>query len=321
MIRATSLVVGLMILLIGQAVGQEISIPDFPLGIGGSVGPEQFKPYHTELKAVADTLQKYRLARAVITGEADGERFWHNHDAQNPGVALGRAHVLRNLLIEEYGVAPSQIVIQSRETKKSGPEFRSVNLRIDRTLADLENRLQELEMRPPVERHFTEIKESSAPPAGPEENFGVQLGLGVSTSPFGGIPVATAALTWRRMIYLEAIVGHTFWNGSFRFGNDELDTKRRLIGGRVIYYPLDRIPLGLVGGWTRMEEISQEYYEYTRLSEGIMLGLRYNPVRFLSLTAAYHPAKSRHAEEELSDFDSDQFLAYLTAHLDFGGGK
>ncbi len=321
MIRATSLILGVILLLLGQAVGQEIMIPDFPLAIGGSVGSEQFKPFQAELKAVADTLQKYRLARAIITGESDGERFRHNHDAQNPGVALGRAHALRNLLIEDYGVAPSQIVIQSRETKKSGPEFRNVTLRIDRALVDLENRLQALETRPPVERRFTEVKETSAPLSRFEENFGVQLGLGVSTSPFGGIPVATAALTWRRIIYLEAIVGHTFWNNSFRFENTDLDTKRRLIGGRIIFYPLDKIPLGLVGGWTRMEEISQEYYEYTRLSEGVMLGLRYDPLSFLSLTAAYHPSKSRHAEEALSDFDSDQFLAYLTAHLDFGGGK
>jgi len=52
-----------------------------------------------------------------------------------------------------------------------------------------------------------------------------------------------------------------------------------------------------------------------------MIGLRIDPLKFLSLTAGYHPTKSRDANEEKSGFESDRFLAYLTAHLDFGGAR
>lgn len=318
MARYIILVIGCLGLLSGIALSQEVVIKDFPLGVGGSVDMDLFKPYYPELQAIADTLHKYPLARAVITGGADGEQYRQNNDAKNPGLALGRAHVLRDLLIDEFKVDPAQIVIQSDDSRLKGGQYRYAGIRIAREMSELASRLDALENRPPVEKHFTEVKEIGG---GLEENLGLQLGLGISSSPFGGIPIAAGALSWKRFLYVEGIVGHTFWNNSFQFEENGLDTKRRLIGGNVIFYPSERLPIGIVGGWIRIEEISQEYYEYVKLSEGPVLGLRVIPFDFLSVTGAYNPAKQRSAGENRSRSENDQFLLYVTAHLAFGGAK
>jgi hypothetical protein len=85
--------------LTGPVLSQEVVITDFPLGVGGSVDPDVFKPYYAQLKAISDTLRMYPLARAIVAGGADGEEYRENNDAKNPGLALGRAYILRNLLI------------------------------------------------------------------------------------------------------------------------------------------------------------------------------------------------------------------------------
>jgi len=293
--------------------------------VAGSVDKEIFKPHYDNLKAVADTLNKYPLLRAVITGGADGERYRQNHDAKNPSLALGRAHALLVFMCSQFDIDSSQIVIRTEDISVKGPQYRYAGIRIARELSDidaelsgLKERMDTLEKRPAVEKHFTELKEV---PASFTESFGMQFGVGLSSSPFGGIPVATAAISFKNRIYLEGIVGHTFWDGSFTFEDVDLDTKRRMLGGHVIYYPSEELPVGIVGGWLRTEEIAQRYYKYTKLSEGLVLGLRGSPVDFLSITAAYNPSKHRVVDTEISKSENDQFLIYVTAHLAFGGEK
>ncbi len=319
------LVIGILALLISAASSQEVVITDFPVGVAGSVDQEIFKPHHANLKAVADTLNDNPLLRAVITGGADGERYRLNHDAKNPSLALGRAHALLVFLINEFDIDSSQIIIRTEDVNVKGPQYRYAGIRIARELSDIDTqlsglraRIDTLENRPPLEKHFTEVKEV---PASFTESFGMQFGVGVSSSPFGAIPIASASVTFKRIIYIEGIVGHTFWNGSFTFENFDLDTRRRLLGGHAIYYPSEELPVGIVGGWLRVEEIAQDYYEYTELSEGLVLGLRGSPVDFLSITAAYNPSKHREAGNVLSKSENDQFLIYITAHLAFGGAK
>ncbi|UCD63992.1 MAG: hypothetical protein JSW34_00770 [Candidatus Zixiibacteriota bacterium] len=316
---------GLLVLLAGVASPQEVVITDFPLGVAGSIGQDVFKPHYAELEAIADTLKKYPLLRAVVTGGADGARYRENHDAKNPSLALGRAHALLDFLIKEFNVDSSQIVIRTEDVKEKGPQYRYAGVRIagelsdiDSQLSDLRTRVGDLEGRPPVEKHFTEV--TQAPPTF-IENFGLQFGAGVSSTPFGGTPVAAAAVSLKRIIYLEGMVGHTFWNGTYRFQDTDLDTRRRLLGGHVIIYPREKLPVGIVGGWLRVEEVAQDYYEYTRLSEGLVLGLRATPIDYFSVTAAYNPSKQRAAGKLGSTTENDRFMIYILAHLSFGGAK
>ena len=305
-------------LLTGIALPQEVIIKDFPLGVGGSVNRDIFKPYLSDLKAISDTLSKYPLLRAIVTGGADGHTYRENNDAVNPGLALGRAHILREFLITRFNVDSTQIIIQSEDNNGKGGPYRFAGIRIDSNLHDLEARLEKVENRPPVEKHFTEVKEISG---NAEENLRLQFGLGVSSSPFGGIPIAAATIGWKQIIFAEGVVGHTFWNSDFDFRGTELDTKRRLVGGHIIFYPVDDLPVGIVGGWVRMEEISQDYYEYVRLSEGPTLGLRATPFKFLSITGAYNPSNRRFAGDNRSKANNDQFLLSVTTHLTLGGQK
>ena len=94
MTKRILLVIGCLVLLTGVAAPQEVVIKDFPLGVAGSIGQDIFKPHHDDLKAIADTLNKYPLLRALITGGADGFRYRQANVAKNPALALGRAHAL-----------------------------------------------------------------------------------------------------------------------------------------------------------------------------------------------------------------------------------
>ncbi len=300
------------------AIAQEVIISDYPMGVGGSVKAELFQPYYPQIKAIADTLHRYPLARAIVTGGADGAKYANNNDALNPGLALGRANVLRNLLIKEFKVDSTQIVIQSIDDKVKGNQYRYAGIRVDRTLSNLDSRLEYLESRPPEEKHFTELEGAKTDFL---ESFGLRLGGGISSSPFGAIPVIAGSVTWRRIIFVEAIVGHTFWKSTYSIAGSELSTRRRLAGAEVVVNPFEHLPLGIVGGWVRVEEISQLYYQYVRMSEGPLLGLRYSPLDFLSVTGCYNPSRHRLAGDEISKSESDQFLLSISAHKTFGGAK
>jgi hypothetical protein len=225
-------------------------------------------------------------------------------------------------------VDSAQLIIQSQNVSDTGAIHRFASVRVPRGLIDLEAkidagdtkinaRIDSLEKRPPVEKHFTEIKEV---PTAFKDNFGLQLGVGFSSSPFGGMPVVSAAATWRRTAYLEFVGGHSLWKDDFRFQGKDLETRRRMLGGHVTFFPLDKFRLGVVGGWMRVEQISQYYFEYVRLSEGPLFGLRFDPFDFISVVGTYYPAKRRVSDIDRSDTDTDQFLVYATIYKLLGGG-
>ncbi|MEE9554962.1 MAG: hypothetical protein V3W18_11750 [candidate division Zixibacteria bacterium] len=123
------------------------------------------------------------------------------------------------------------------------------------------------------------------------------------------------------MIFIEGIVGHTFWDNSFRFDGSSLDTRRRMAGCMASIFPLSNIPVGITGGWLRIEEISQRYNEYVKMSEGPVIGLRATPFDFLSITAVQNTAKHNLAGEIKSRLKNGQFIFSATIHIVFGGGK
>jgi hypothetical protein len=307
-----------LILLASAAMTQEVIITNFPVGVGGSVKAGLFQPYYPKIKAIVDTLHHYPLARAIVSGGADGAKFANNNDALNPGLALGRAHILRDLLISEFKVDSTQIIIQSMDEKARGEQYRFACIRIDRTLANLDSRLSSLENRPQPEIPPTEISRTGISLT---EHLGLRLGAGISSSPVGAIPIIAGSVTWKRMIFVEAMVGHTFWKSTYSFAGNNLSTRRRLARGAVIVDPFQHLPLGFVAGWVRIEEISQLYYKYVKMSEGPFLGLRFSPLDFISLTANYNPSRHRLAGDEISHSDSDQFLFSLMVHKTFGGER
>jgi hypothetical protein len=135
------------------------------------------------------------------------------------------------------------------------------------------------------------------------------------------MPIVTAAVTWRQHAYLEIVGGHSLWDNEFRFEGEDLKTRHRMLGGHVSVFPFEEIRLGFVGGWMRVEQISQFYYEYVRLSEGPLFSLRFDPADFISIVGTYNPAKRRTAGIDKSDTDMDQFLVYATIYQLVGGGK
>jgi len=320
MLKYIVLLTAFLTLAAGVAAAQEVTVTGFPVGIAGSVGSDFFQPHHDALKGIADSLARDPLAIAIITGGADGEHYRKHHDAMNPGLALGRAHALRNYLIDALNVNAYQLIVQSEDVKTKGAGYRYASVRITRPASELTSRVAALEQRPPVEKHFIETV-TPAPPPSLDENLGLQFGLGVSSSPYGAIPTASAAVAWQRVLFAEVLVGHTFWNNDFHFIDTDLNTKRRLIGGYLVVSPRSETRIGIVGGWLRVEEISQEYYEYVRLSEGPLVGLRVMPTPYLSVTGAYNPVKQRRADAETSQSKSDNFLIAIATHVAFGGAK
>lgn len=309
------LLFGCLILIGGPTRAQEVVITDFPLGVGGSVDPTIFRPHQAQLKAIADTLRKYPSALAVVTGGADGEKYRENNDAKNPGLALGRAHALRNWMMQNFGVDSIRLVIQSQDAHKSGPQFRFASIRIVVLPKEDAPHTQ------PAPTIQPQVISQPAEPVKFAEHFGLQLGGGVSSSPFGGIPTLSGAITWKQRVYVEGVVGHTLWNQTFKYDTLNLDTKRRLAGCNVIVYPFDRTRVGFILGWTRIEEISREYYEYVRLSEGALIGVRAEPLKWLSVSGAYYPSTERTAGIDKASAKDNLFIISLTAHKLFGGAR
>ena len=134
-------------------MAQEITISDFPLGVAGSIADDFFAPHYDDLKDLAKALQSDPAALAIIAGCADGQEYRKYHDAMNPGLALGRAHAVRNYLVREFNVNPDQLIVQSQEAEAKGGEYRYVAIRLTRPTDDLATRIAALESRPPVERH------------------------------------------------------------------------------------------------------------------------------------------------------------------------
>ncbi|UCC79699.1 MAG: hypothetical protein JSW64_15780 [Candidatus Zixiibacteriota bacterium] len=316
--RSVIIAIVLAVALFAMSRSQEVVITGFPLGIGSDVDPGFFESYYPQLQSLADTLQKYPLSLAIVTGGVDGIRFDRNHDAQNPGLAVGRAQALRNLLVSEFDIDPGRILIQSSYSVDKGGPYRYAAVRVAREISNFEARIDSLEKRPPVEIPVTEVKEIYQSVT---ESMGLQLGAGVSSSPFGGTPIVSGAITWKRFVFIEGIFGHTFWDGSYSFENADLATRRRIAGGLATVYPLSKIPVGITGGWIRVEEISQRYNEYVRMSEGPVIGLRVTPVDYLSVTAIQNTAKHNVIGDIKSRLKNGQFLIFATIHVTFGGGR
>ena len=312
------LIAGCLVLMTGTAQPLEVIISGFPKGYGNSVDPEFFKPYYDDLRAAVDTINKYPLAVAVITGGADGIDFPDDHDAKNPALALGRAHALRNLLVHEFGVDSVRVLVQTTDVREVGPEHRFVGLRVHRDLVDIEDRLSAVENRRPEEKHFTEVIQDTTILI---DDFGLQFGAGFSSSPFGGIPIVTGAISLKRRVYVEGAFGHTFWNDEFAVTDATLDTKRRIWGMYAVVYPFENIRVAGVAGWMRVEEISERFHEYVRMSEGPALGVRVTPVEFLNITGVWKPSKERNIRHVESLNKNDRFLLSITAFIELGGRR
>lgn len=313
----------LILLFAVSAYGQELTIPNFPNGVGRSIGEAFFEPYSPQLEKIADTLSVDTTAVAYVTGTADGIKYPRYNDAMNPGLALGRAQALADLMTFRFGVDSAQLVIQARTVEAEGPAYRSVSIRVQRDMRSETRIVERTQPVPAPVPETTIIKEQpvyivdSVRVTSPD-NFRLHLGAGFSTSPFGGIPFVSGAVSWNRQIYIEGIFGHTFWNSDFELNDMTLDTKDRLIAGLAVYYPFEDIPVGAVAGWVRIEEISGDYHEYTRLSEGLMVGVRALPVEFASLTALYNPSKHKDASVDISSAKNGQILLQLAVHLRLG---
>jgi hypothetical protein len=310
------MLLGALLALSLPAAAQEVRITDFPIGVGQDVGPEFFAPYHDQLQAIADTLHKYPLARAVIVGGADGYRYATDNDAKNPGLSLGRAHALRNVLVHECGADSTQLFIQSNDVVEPGGEHRYATVRIAWELMQLNRRTD------------TVVVMSDPPPPAPTQitqyiadHMGLRFSAGGSTTAFGGLPMIAGAVTWRKIVFAEAMFGHTFWNGSYTFESSDLDTWRRMSAARLTIYPWEDKPVGFTGGWMRAEEISQKHYKYVKLSEGPFVGVEVTPFDHVSLLGAYNPARHRTAGQEFSRARNGQFLVSLFLHTDLGGNR
>ena len=130
MIKKLMIVIGLLTLCSVSAGSQELVVTGFPVGVGINVDRGFFGQYDIQLKAVADSLNKYPQSLAIVTGSADGNRYPRYNDALNPSLALGRAQALRNVLVDKYNVDSTQILVQAADAKEKGERYRYASIRI-----------------------------------------------------------------------------------------------------------------------------------------------------------------------------------------------
>ena len=68
-------------------------------------------------------------------------------------------------------------------------------------------------------------------------------------------------------------------------------------------------------------EKAQEYYDYVRLSEGPVFGIKVPIKDYIAITGLYNPSKHRVAGNDLSISKNGQFMLNLTFYKIFGGTK
>lgn len=317
------LLAGLIALSVSAAGAQDVVITGFPLGVGATIEQSFFEPYYPQLQALADRLTSDPQARAIVVGQADGARYVTDNDAKNPGLSLGRAHALRNVLVRNFGVDSTRIFIQSADVPTRGDEYRSVSIRLE-TLPDEPDRQVE-EVLPAVV--VSEPQGEPAPVNITENNnyfsdqMALRLSAGVSSSPYGGVPMVSGAVIWKQTVGFEFVLGHTFWNDTYQFQGNSLSTWQRMVSGRITVYPWKDKPVSFIGGWSRIEEIAQSYYEYVRLSEGPVLGVGVIPFKHVSITGLYNPSRQRVEGYDISSAKNGQFLLGLSVFTDLGGGR
>lgn len=319
--KMVTITILVLISLAAAVPAQEIVVTDFPLGIGRSVPDEFFVPYYPQLQALADSLAGYPNALAVVTGSSDGNRYSSQNDAKNPSLALGRAHALRDVLVFQFGVDSSQVVVQTKEVNVKGGQYRFARVRIVMEQVKVAEQIKDLVAKvqqPPIEKHFTEIREV---PGQAIENMGMKFAAGISSSPFGVMPVFSGALTWKQIFFIEGEFGHTIWNRNYTLENVEHNTKRRMAAGYFLAFPFESIPVGALAGWVRTEEVSQSFHKYVRLAEGPTVGVRYIPIKYIAITGAYHPIKERVADQDAAKVDNGQFSLSITGQIVFGGQR
>ena len=316
--KTTVLIVGLVALLATAAGAQEVVITGFPLGVGTTVSDGFFKPFYPQLQELAEALKADPQARAVMVGQADGARYTDDNDAKNPGLSLGRAHALRNVLVQAFQVDPTQIFIQSNDVSDKGDRFRSVSVRIERPPVEPEPVAVPIVMQPPAEQPVVQPVEVIQNNNYSYDKMTLRLSGGISSTPFGALPVVSGAVIWNDKVGLDAVLGHTFWNDTYPFEGANLSTWRRLVGGRLTVYPWHDKPVGIMAGWVRLEEIAQSFYEFVKLSEGPVLGVGVTPYKHLSIVAMYNPARHRLVDREFSSAKHGQFLISLSLFTDFG---
>lgn len=318
--KSLLLIFGLVALSVSSVNAQEVVVTGFPLGVGASVDPELFVPYRAQLQELADSLSLYPRARAVLVGRADGIRFRLGNDGKNPAVSLGRAHALRNILVNDYLVDSTQIWIQSSETFAKGDEYRSVSVRIEYPPVEPDP------FPAPIAYVTPEVQPTGTAVDVYHDQMTLRLSGGVTSTPFGSLPTVAGAVSWNHTVSIEVIMGHTFWNDEFILTDpvlqpQRLDTWRRMVGGRLNIYPWESQPVGFVFGWARIEEIAKSQYEFVKLSEGPVFGMTVIPFPNVSLMAAFNPARHRIAPSDKSFGKDGQILVSISMFTDFGGSR
>ncbi len=313
-----AIIFAMLFLLTGLVWSQgikEVVIYGYPLGVGESIGEKFYHPYDGDLRQVADYLNSHKTMKGIITGASDQFRYQKDHDAKNPGLALGRAIDLKRYMIERFGVDSTQLVIQVDEPSAKGAQFRYASIRLDLP-EQLPSQVDTLYMEPRII-----IQETN----NYWDNLGLNFRIGVSSSPYGAIPIVAGAIVYKDKLHVEAQFGHTFWSDQRDLAGMSLSVWRRMSGGQMVYFLINRpqghLQVGPAIGWFRIEEISQYYYGYTRMSEGLTLGVRLRLFNCLDATGSYFPHKERAAERQFAVTKDGSFLMAITFNHYFGGGK
>jgi hypothetical protein len=297
----------------------EVVIRGFPLGAGESLDAGFFAPYDAQLSAMVDSLKADPLAEIVVRGSRDAVRFRTDHDAKNAGLSLGRADVVEKYLVQRLDADSNRIFIETIKEDGQGESYRYISVRLIHRFQSLMARIDSLEQQLASLRDHPVALHQVPPPAPEPKDLVIEMTAGLSASPFGPIPVATGAFVYREWLYIQGLLGHTWWDSRSNFAGARLYTWHRVAGGMIIAYPHFTGPVGLAAGWLRHEDISQSFYRYVRMTEGPIFGARVSPYKRIQLGLYYHPLKRVYGTDR-AKIHSDQFLLSVTYQL-IGGGR
>lgn len=334
--------------IVWSGVYMTVEITDFPLGIGNSVTQEFIDQHDETFKWIADTMSQDPNLCIILIPYADATRYSKYHDPLNAATALSRAHLIKRILVERYGVDELRIFFaDSRESSKKGPKERKVvisffsirdyakksDLRDFATKKDLDKyaKLSDLdELDKDIYNSIMDLEDSLASINKRISLLSkLRLGIGVGFSSAEKVDWITrfnASIDYGKIVYVIFNYDHSIFTREQwlprqqGFGYEEIATWNRQFELLVAVFPTSKFPVGLFVGGGQYENLVQKDDTYTWRSRAVPFGLLLRGGPVMCRLSTDYGFSDNYNEREVK-WGIGNLTAGISFNLYFGGGK
>ena len=296
---------------------QEFIIYGYPPNVGYSIDPSFYEKFHDTFKQVADALRADSTLVAFVWGEADSLKYPNSHDTHNAGIAVSRAHSVRDVLVYNFECDSTRVFVQSMESRKKGGKYRSVTIVLQKVAFGPENPKRDTVIHEIIRERINNIYDSTYILV---DNFGFTIGAGVSSARYRTLPEAFIGIDWKRQLQLEFQGGIGVTTSDYAWEGETLTNRNVLYSMALTAYPWKTVGLGLTAGIQGEEDIAQQKSFYTRRCRQFLLGARMDVYKNIDIGVYWTPGYERNEGKENAVWVNNQFRVNLIFAKRFGFG-